>query len=706
MPGNVNDFEFFMKNIRLVLLFGLILQSVSHAQAQPAAPGTSTVPSRQPRPAQTAPAAPSLPSAPPQPTVQPPGMTTQTKPQEAKNPMEEMAPLNLENMPLVQALDIYADLVDRTILRSSQLPVTQSISLKTRGELTRAESITALETVLAMNGITIIPVGEKFIKVVPSAEAPTQGADFVSRDADELPVAGRYVTQIVSLKNVAPQDVANALAPFVSMKTGTSIVPVPNSSTLILRDYSENVKRMLEVIERVDQVNELELKPELIPIKYALASDIAQVIGSLTASGPGLSVGSSSRTGLGTTASRSTTGLGQTGTSQTGFQNQANLGSSGIGSQATSNRSNFQNRLQSIVNRASGSGDFQILSEAKIIADERTNSLLIFANKQDMAMIKHIISQLDVVLAQVLIEAIIMEVSLDDSMNVGLSYQQQPKKLGGDVRTVGGVINNNNFLNPTIGNLFAGATNATGPIISSGLPGGFSYFGTIGNSFDVALTAAARDSRVNVLSRPKIQTSHAVPASLFIGQTVPYVTGTYFGGINSGSSSQYQQKEVGITLDVLPLINPDGLVVMDIQQNIEQLGTPINIDGNDVPTTTKRMAAAKVAVRDRETIVLGGFISTSKTKSKSGVPYLKDIPLLGALFRNRSDTGQRVELMVFLRPTVLPTPEAAAITANIERESLPGVRQTEFEIREEERKRNDQIEADMRKKLGLKEGTK
>src|SRR5690606_8181872 len=243
------------------------------------------------------------------------------------------------------ALEIYSDLVDRTILRSSQLPVTQFINLKTRGELTRAESITALETVLAMNGITIIPVGEKFIKVVPGAEAPTQGAAFTSTDGDDLPVAGRYVTQIISLKNVTPQDVATAITPFASMKTGTSIVPVPNSSTLILRDYSENIKRMLEVIEQVDQVNELELKPELIPIKYALAGDIAQVIGSLTASGPGLSVGSSSRSGL---TSRTGTGMG-TGYSGTGqqntMQNQSNLGASGIGSQATSNRSSFQNRL-------------------------------------------------------------------------------------------------------------------------------------------------------------------------------------------------------------------------------------------------------------------------------------------------------------------------------------------------------------------------
>ncbi len=619
------------------------------------------------------------------------------------DPDQQANPMNFENMPLGQVLEVYADLVNRTILRSSQLPITQFINLKTRGEITRAEAVTALEAVMAMNGITIIPVGEKFIKVVPGAEAGTQGAEFSRADAADLPIAGRYVTQIIPLKFVATQDAVTAITPFASMKTGTSIIPIAASQTLVLRDYSENIKRMMEVIEQIDRITELEMKPELIPIKYALASEIAQVLGSLTASGPGVAVGSASRTGL---SSRPGTGYtpGATG-QQPGMQSQTQPGT-GLGSQATSGRSAFQNRLQSIVNRASSSGDFQIIGEAKIVADERTNSLLIFANTQDMTMIKHIIDQLDVVLAQVLIEAIIMEVSLDDTKNLGLSYQQQPKKFGGDVRGAGGVLNNNNFLNPVVGSLFAGATNSSAPILTSGLPGGFSYFTTIGNSFDVALTAIATDSRVNVLSKPRIQTSHAVPANLFVGQTVPYVSGTYFGGVNTGSSSQYQQKEVGITLDVLPLINPDGLVVMDIQQNIEQLGTPILIDGNQVPTTTKRQAAAKVAVHDRETVMLGGFISTAKQESKSGVPYLKDLPIFGALFRSKANSTQRVELMVFLRPTVLPTPRAAAIAALHEREQLPGIRQTEFEITESERKRNEEIEADMRKKLGLKQTRK
>ena len=419
------------------------------------------------------------------------------------------------------------------------------------------------------------------------------------------------------------------------------------------------------------------------------------MLGSLTASGPGLSVGRSSSRGAGVTAGGFQPGA--TGANQFPGQQQQNAipGQSGLGSTGTTGRNAFQRNLQNIVSRISaGGGEFQVIGNAKIIADERTNSLLVFANDQDMTMIKTIIAQLDVVLAQVLIEAIIMEVSLDNGQKLGVSYLQQPKRLG--IFTGAGGVNNGQSA-PSTG------TNGTGPINIQNLTSGFSYFGSFGNDLDIAVTALATDSRINVLSRPRIQTSHAVPATLFIGDTVPYITGTSFGNFNGGSTSQYQEKRVGITLDVLPLINPDGLVVMDIQQNIQQLGTPVTIDGNQVPTTTERSAQAKVAVRDRETIILGGFISTSKSKSKSGVPYLKDIPGLGALFRSSNDSTHRVELIVLLRPTVLPTPEAAALVAGTERDKLSGVKQGEFEIREMERKRQEQLDAEMRKKLGIRD---
>jgi len=151
--------------------------------------------------------------------------------------------------------------------------------------------------------------------------------------------------------------------------------------------------------------------------------------------------------------------------------------------------------------------------------------------------------------------------------------------------------------------------------------------------------------------------------------------------------------EVGIHLQVMPLINPDGLVVMDIQADVEQLGPDVQIAGvGGVPTTTKRQAGAKVAVRNGETIILGGFISDSRSKSISGIPGLMNIPGLGNLFRSTSIENLRTELIMLMRPTVLRDPEIAAIVATEERNKLSGVKQAEREIRRDETKRNLKIE--------------
>src|SRR5208282_2692294 len=127
--------------------------------------------------------------------------------------------------------------------------------------------------------------------------------------------------------------------------------------------------------------------------------------------------------------------------------------------------------------------------------------------------------------------------------------------------------------------------------------------------------------------------SQAKEASFFVGETVPYVTSTYNGGSITGNSASYSQLSVGVELDVTPFINPDGLVVMDINQEIDDIdgSTPIEGVGN-VPDTDKRTLSSEIAVKNGDTVILGGFIRSEKDKSRSGVPLLQDIPLLGALF--------------------------------------------------------------------------
>lgn len=609
--------------------------------------------------------------------------------------------IKLNDADVNQVLELYQLFTGRTVMRGPTLPNTK-ITIQSQTELTRKEAIQALDSILSLNGIAMIPQGEKFVKAVPQGEAGTAAARFNEVKRADLPESGSLVAQVVRLTNALPRDVAQALVPFA--KLPNSVLGIDSAGILILRDYAENVKRMMEVLEQIDVVPQQEFESIVIPIKYALASDIAQVLGSLTAGGGGgmTTVGKQqTRTGLtsgtgsgGMGGMGGAGGMGGYGANQNQMNMQGNnnaMGGGGLNSGAAG-RSSFADRLRQIVNKAaSGGGDIVILGTTKIIADERTNSLLIFASKQDLATISNIIDKLDVVLPQVLIEAIIMEVSLGDELKYGVSYLQTKPSTAGSFAGIGG-INNGSMLG--LNNFVGGISNGV-----SSLAPGFSYAAKFGD-FEATATAAANDSRINVLSRPRIQTSHAVEANLFVGRTRPYVTGTY-GGYGGYSSSQYQQMQIGITLSVLPLINPDGLVVMDIRQRIQSLGKEILIDGNSVPETIDREANAKVSVRDRETVMLGGFISDERSTSKSGVPILKDIPILGHLFSNNSKKNDRSELIVLIRPTVLPNPADAAVTAMEEKQKLPGISTAEREFQKEERSRQKKAAKDLKKSEGL-----
>jgi len=346
---------------------------------------------------------------------------------------------------------------------------------------------------------------------------------------------------------------------------------------------------------------------------------------------------------------------------------------------ATAPGGTFSDRLRNIISKASSQTEMQILGQTKMIADERTNSLLVYASKDDMKTIKDIVAKLDVVLAQVLIEAVIIQVSLGENANLSFSYLQR-RSQGNDYLNGVGAIKNGTLFDRNSFSSIGSGTNSV-------LPGGFSYVLGLGNDLDIAVNALAGSSRARVLQRPRIQTSHNEPAHIFVGESRPYPTGSYYGGGSFGGYSSIQQIPIGVTLDVTPLINPDGLVVMDINQDVQSVNGSVTIANvGDVPITSQKNATAKVSVRDRDTIMLGGLIETQKTDNNSGVPVLKDIPLLGYFFRSTSSTDSRNELIVLIRPTVLPTPEVAAITAKSEKDHMPLIKHADAEAELEEAK--------------------
>lgn len=606
--------------------------------------------------------------------------------------------INFKEVSINEFLQVYAETVNRTILRPGTLPA-PTITLRNQTPITRREAIMLLDAVLGINGIAMIPVGEKFVKAVPIGEASAAGGALEHGEAKDIPELGPYITHVVQLKYTKPSEMIPIIQPFA--KIPNSILPIEGNGILVIRDFSENVKRMLEMIAQVDVSVPAEFISEVIQIKYALASDMASALNTLGGGGGGGSIGSSGGGASRSTGARTGSrggGLGG-GLGLQGNQNYpGGVGTQGgIGTQGT--QSTFTDRLKSIINKAStpaaasGAGDIQIFGQTKIIADERMNALLVYATRQDMEIIKDIISKLDVVLAQVLIESVILGVSGNRNHELGVSAAQSPKSLGNN--NIGaGVVNNDNDLIGTGNNWFSGVSNAVPSL------GGLTYFGKINQDWDVAIKAVAGDGKTEVLQKPRIMTTHAKPGHFFVGDTVPYVTSTYYGGgYGGGPSSSYQQLRVGIDITVTPFINPDGLVLMQIDQQIEQLGDTVTITGvGEVPKTTSRSLSSEIAVRDKETILLGGFISANSIKAKSGVPLLKDIPVMGALFRSSSSKKDRAELMVLMRPTVMKTPELAAIHTAEEQAKSPGISRFERSLKKEQ----EDFERQMDKLDGVK----
>jgi len=689
---------------------------------------------------QAQPANPPAPPAPPAPEDAVPA--NQADPAAASDPADAapadaqiipMADLQLVNMPLEQFLEIYANYVKRTILRASALP-NLNVTLQAQTPLTVEEAIQAMDSVLSLNGYTTIPVGEKFVTFVPSANALQEGAAFSTiTKSDELPEANQYVTHIKQLKNILPSEAVPMLTPMA--KNAAGIVALDVSKTLVLRDNSSNIKRMLELVERIDIKPDEDYKLKVIPIRYGKVEEIYATMQDLiSGSGGSRPPSSSSSSSSRSSPSSRTSSSGRTGSlrSSSSSRGVRPMQSSSSRTSSSSSSNSFRSRLQGIVNRAAG-GDIQILENARIIPDYRSNSLIIFASDEDMVKIDEIVTHVDSLLSQVLIEAIIVNVTLSDGMDVGVNAFMHNAQGPGQTRHIGGFMNGGPStggsapepapsvnINPgqgggqgggqqgNVNTVAAAAGNALQTLGAGALSGGFSYISRYDNSLEFAMSALANNSTAKVLQTPRVQTSHAVPATFFNGEQVPYQGSSSYGGYGGyGSYGGYgggyggytQFLNVGITLDVTPYITPDDLVVMEIQQTISELDGFIDMGGGQqggtgmkAPQTTEREAASTISVKDGDTILLGGFIRNSKTGTESGVPLLKDIPLFGNLFKSRSNTNKRSELLVLIRPTILKSPEEAALIVSQERQRLPGIREAEAEFKADERARQLKVE--------------
>ena len=274
-----------------------------------------------------------------------------------------------------------------------------------------------------------------------------------------------------------------------------------------------------------------------------------------------------------------------------------------------------------------GGSSFELGKSIRVVSDDYNNALLVYASPYEYNKIERILKKLDVVATQVLIEASIVEVQLTDGLEFGLEWTFQ-NGIGNNYRG-------------------AGALDLTG---LAPVSPGFSYTVTSANDVRAVVNALAEESLVNVISTPSVLVLDNHTAAIHVGDQQPIQSRQLVtDGGNITNSIEY--KDTGVKLEVTPSVNDGGLVTLDVNQSVTDVGPEDAATGQR--SFLERNVSSRIAVRSGESVVLGGLITDNSTVAKSGVPYLMDIPMLGNLFSRNTDATKRVELLVFITPKVV-----------------------------------------------------
>ena len=564
------------------------------------------------------------------------------------------------------------------------------ISAKT---LTPEEVYEVFLSVLQVHGYAAVPTGS-VIKIVPEVNAK-QGP---------LPLAqprGRYpddelVTKIVRLDHVPASQLVPILRPLVPQQGHLAAYNPTN--TLIITDHAGNIARLMKIIRNVDRPDSDEL--EIIPLKHASAPELVRILNSLNggngkikAANDNVKLAADERTNsILVTGSRSarlkirTTisyldtpleeGTGNTHVIYLKYAKAKDLVKILTGLQEKQKKTGSRRGKVAAVGKAATTSvsSGAISQNAIIQADEATNALIITADNTTLKSLQAVIRQLDIRRAQVLIEAIIAEITINKNkeVGVGLALDGTPDKQ----RTVPSAISN-----------FAGIDNIIAAIgsgqqitsIPSGLSFGIGETLSSGARYALLLRALQTDSNTNILSTPNIVTLDNEEAELIVGQNVPFVTGSFTGAGSNNPNNPFQtieRQDVGLTLKVTPQINEGDTVKLVLEQETSSV-----IPGTeDIGIATrKRSIKTSVLVDDGGILVLGGLIQEEVTDNVSKVPLLGDIPVLGKLFTFENTNKSKANLMVFLRPTILRDHHDSAFVTNEKYNFIRGLEHSNYD---------------------------
>lgn len=614
---------------------------------------------------------------------------------------------------LGQVLDYLSKAAGYVIANAVDLP--NPITLVAKKPLTTAEALEALNGVLLDQGYTAIVRG-KTLRVVPLAGAKQQNLPVeTGNDPANIPESDRMVTQIIPVRFATAKDLAENLAPLLNTATATMSAN-ESSNSLILTDTQTNIRRIVSIVHAIDTSIISEQQVKVFHLKFASADKVATVINNIYGSSsssrnnrgnamnqflpPFMQQNQGGRGSRGGSSGNDTSGQGRGGdvsaAADTGTNSvviRAGAGSmtaldqvikeldvdtsakdgvllyrvkngksaniakslnslfsstqstSAAGGSTTTRAGQIRQATQGATTAMTATGDsaLDLSGQVRVVSDDVSNSVLVLSSERNFERLQKVLTDLDIPMRQVLIRVLVAEVTIEKGLQLGVQMEgvnNQPVPADGSVP--GPASDATRFFSDF--NLFDQTLGMNGFILNS-------------THFRAAIRALATDSRFDVLSRPYVLTTDNQKATVNVSQEVPIITGTRVDQ-QGNAISTFERQDVGIILTVTPQINHEGRVLLDVTQELSALTDQTVPVAKDVlaPITKKRTTTTRVSVDHGQTVVVGGLVHDSMVEAERGVPVLKDIPFLGALFRYTSRTKAQTELLIFLTPQVVKDP--------------------------------------------------
>ncbi|HXS92246.1 MAG TPA: type II secretion system secretin GspD [Steroidobacteraceae bacterium] len=535
-------------------------------------------------------------------------------------------------------------------------------------------------SILQVHGFVAVPAGNS-IKIIPDANArqlPGQEdlPNRVNGNSDE------FITQVIAVRNVSAAQLVPVLRPLIPQYG--HLVAYPASNMLIISDRASNVSRMMRIIQRIDQGGDEEI--DIIRLENASAAEIVRVVNALNQA-PGqqqeaastsarlvaddrtnsvlISGEKAARLRLKTLVTHLDTPLETGGDTRVRYLNYAD---------AEQIAGKLKEQVTGITQAAPGQPGAAAGPQAAadrsttIWADKQTNALVVTAPPKIMRSIMSVVDKLDIRRLQVLVEAILVDISESKSAELGVNWavgntdSDSTVPIGTFNQTVGG---------SSIGSIAAAISdpsNIDPSLLPSGLTLGAGRFLDAGTNFALLLRALRGDSHTNILQTPSIITLDNEEAEIKVAQEVPFLTGSFTNTGAANAQGQVnpfqtiQREEVGTILKITPQINEGDAVMLKIEQEDSSVaqGTQGAVD----LITNKRTVTTTVLVDDGGVVVLGGLITDTAREGENRVPILGSIPLIGELFKTRSGAKEKRNLMLFIRPTIIRDGAQAAVETN------------------------------------------